>query len=228
VLVLLIYGGLMYVYFAYAQNRDTRWEVNQYENRLMDTEVSNLREKVRNMAEYVRYYDSQNANKIKKDVQNIVNAAVDVANSLYEGYHYTQSRPYIEAMIVHALENIHFEGDIGYLFILDMQGNVKLHRDRSRVGKNNLNVRDSNGKEIVREFIRIARESGEGFVDYYWYLPNPRDKIMHYKISFVKRLKELDWFIGAGEYLHYMRCFVRNDMLEYIRNNAAFDQAIFL
>ena len=113
VLVLLIYGGLMYLYFAYAQSRDTRWEIMQYEDRLMDTEVSNLKEKVRNMAAYIRYYDSQSANKIKKDVQDIVNAAVDVADSLYEGYRYTQSRPYIEAMIVHALENIHFEGGDG-------------------------------------------------------------------------------------------------------------------
>ena len=227
VLVLLIYGGLMYLYFTYAQNRDTRWEITQYEDRLMDTEVSNLKEKVHNMAAYVRYYDSQSANKIKKDVQNIVNAAVDVANSLYEGYHYTQSKPYIEAMIVHALENIHFEGNIGYLFILDMQGNVKLHHDRSRIGHNDMQVRDSNGKPIVQEFTRMAREKGEGFVDYYWYLPNSRDKTMHYKISFIKRLKGLDWYIGAGEYLHYMRRFVRKDMRTYIRNNGRFDEGYF-
>ncbi len=227
VLVLLIYGGLMYLYFAYAQNRDTRWEITQYEDRLMDTEVSNLKEKVHNMAAYVRYYDSQSANKIKKDVQNIVNAAVDVANSLYEGYHYTQSKPYIEAMIVHALENIHFEGNIGYLFILDMQGNVKLHHDRSRIGHNDMQVRDSNGKPIVQEFARIAREKKEGFVDYYWYLPNSGDKTMHYKISFIKRLTGLDWYIGAGEYLHYMRRFVRKDMRRYIRNNGRFDEGYF-
>ncbi len=217
----------MYLYFAYAQSRDTRWEIMQYEDRLMDTEVSNLKEKVRNMAAYIRYYDSQSANKIKKDVQDIVNAAVDVADSLYEGYRYTQSRPYIEAMIVHALENIHFEGGMGYLFILDMQGNVKLHNDRSRIGRNDMQVRDSNGKPIVQEFTRIAREKGEGFVDYYWYLPNSRGKNMHYKISFIKRLKKLDWYIGAGEYLHYMRRFVRKDMWRYIQNNGRFDEGYF-
>jgi signal transduction histidine kinase len=227
VLVLLIYGGLMYLYFAYAQNRDTRWELMQYEDRLMDSEVGNLKEKVHNMATYVRYYDSQSANKIKKDVQNIVNAAVNVADSLYDGYRYTQSRPYIETMIVHALENIHFEGDIGYLFILDMKGNVKLHHDRSRIGKNDMHVRDSNGKAFVEAFVRTIRKRGEGFVDYYWYLPDANGTGMHYKISFVKRMKGLNWFIGAGEYLHYMRRFVRKDMLEYIRSNAHFDEGYF-
>ncbi len=227
VLVLLLYGGLMYLYFSYAQSRDTRWEVSQYEDRLMDTEVSNLKEKVHNMAQYIRYYDSQSSNKIKKDVQNIVKAAVHVANSLYDAYHYTQSDPAIEAMIVHALEQIHFEGNIGYLFVLDMQGNVKLHHDRKRIGQNDMHIKDSNGKEIVKEFTRIARKRGEGFVDYYWYLPDANDKSMHYKISFIKKMQGLDWYIGAGEYLHYMRRFVRKDMLNYIAGNARFDQGYF-
>ena len=226
-LVLLLYGGLMYLYFSYAQSRDTRWEVAQYEDRLMDTEVSNLKEKVHNMAQYVRYYDSQSSSKIKKDVQGIVNVAANVANSLYRGYHYTQSDTAIEAMIVHALEQIHFEGNIGYLFMLDMQGNVKLHRNRTLIGQNNMNIKDSNGKEIVKEFARIAREKGEGFVDYYWYIPDANETTMHYKISFIKKLEGLDWFIGAGEYLHYMRRFVRKDMLSYIANNSQFDAGYF-
>jgi signal transduction histidine kinase len=227
VLVLLMYGGLMYLYFSYAQSRDTRWEVSQYGDRLMDTEVSNLKEKVHNMAQYVRYYDSQSSNKIKKDVQSIVNAAVNVANSLYDGYHYTQSDSAIEAMIIHALERIHFEGNIGYLFVLDLHGNVKLHRDRSLIGQNNMDIQDSNGKEIVKEFTRIAKEKGEGFVDYYWYIPDAKDQNMHYKISFIKKLDGLDWYIGAGEYLHYMRRFIRKDMLHYIGNNARFEHGYF-
>ena len=227
VLVLLLYGGLMYLYFTYAQNRDTRWEVAQYEDRLMDTEVSNLREKVHNMAQYVRYYDSQSADKIKKDVQNIVNAAVDVADGLYAAYRYTQSKPYIEAMIVHALENIQFEGNMGYLFVLDMQGNVKLHHNRARIGQNDMNIRDSNGKWVVKEFTRIARNQGAGFVDYYWYLPDTKDRTMHYKISYIKKIEGLDWYIGAGEYLHYMRRFVRQDMIDYIAGNQRFDDGYF-
>ena len=225
--VLLLYGGLMYLYFSYAQSRDTRIEVAQYENRLMNTEVSNLKEKVHNMAQYIRYYDSQSSNKIKQDIQGIVNAAVDVANGLYQNYHFTQSNPAIEAMIVHALERIHFEDNIGYLFVLDMQGNVKLHRDRKRIGQNDFNIRDTKGKAIVQEFTRIIREKGEGFVDYYWPLPESNDSTSHYKISFVKKINGLDWYVGAGEYLHYMRTFIQKDMLTYIKKNAHFDQGYF-
>jgi signal transduction histidine kinase len=227
VLVLLLYGGLMYLYFAYAQSRDTRWEVAQYEDRLMDTEVSNLKEKVHNMAQYIRYYDSQSSNKIKKDIQGIVNVAVDVANGLYRSYHYTQSDPAIEAMIVYALEQIHFEGNIGYLFVLDMQGNVKLHRNPKRIGQNDWRIQDSNGKKIVQEFTKIVREKGEGYIDYYWHIPDLNDTSMHYKISFVKKIEGLDWYIGAGKYLHYMRQFIRKDMRKYIANNSRFDQGYF-
>ncbi len=226
-IVLLLYGVLMYFYFTYAQSRDTEWELTQYEDRLMDTEASNLREKVHNLAQYVRYYDSQSIDKIKKDVQNIVNVAVSVANGINGAYSGLKSDKQIEEMIINALKYVHFESGMGYLFVLDLKGNVKLHGDRRRIGKNDMNVTDSNGKKIVEEFTRIAQENGEGFVKYYWYLPNSKEKIMMPKISFIKKLVGLDWYIGAGEYIHYMHRYIRNDMINYIKNNSIFDQGYF-
>jgi signal transduction histidine kinase len=219
VVVLLLYGVLMYLYFTYAQVRNIRWELSQYQDRLMDTEASNLKEKVHSLAQYVRYYDSQSGTRIKKDVQTIVKAAVNVADGIYDAYVNTKDRDELKEMIIHALEKIHFEGRLGYLFMLDMKGNVLMHIDHSRIGKNDMNLRDSNGKEIVKEFTRIASQKGEGFVKYYWYLPNSKDGAMLPKISFIKKIKGLDWYIGAGEYVYYMRRFIRNDMLGYIKNN---------
>jgi signal transduction histidine kinase len=227
VFVLLLYGGLMYLYFSYAQSRDTRWEVSQYENRPIETEAANLKEKVHNLAQYIRYYDSQSSFKIKKNVQSIVNVAVNVANGLYEKYRDTQSDASIKTMIAHALKYIQFEGNYGYLFVLDMEGHAKLQHERSLISESNLSTRDSNGKEIVKEFTKIAQEKGEGFVDYYWYIPNTKDKTMHYKISFIKKLQGIDWYIGAGEYLNYMRKFFRSDMLKYIQKNGEFEQGYF-
>jgi signal transduction histidine kinase len=227
VLVLLLYGGLMHLYFTYAQNRDTQWEITQYENRLMDTEVGNLKQKVHNLAQFIRHYDSQSATKIKKNVQAIVDAAVDVASGLMPASPAEADANKTRALIVRALKPIGFEEHIGYLFVLDMQGNVYVHRDPKLVGSNILNIQDSNGKYIIHEFNKILRQKGEGFVEYYWYIPGLGNKKMHYKISFVKKIKGTNLYVGAGEYLHYMRRFVQKDMLKYLQSNAKFDGGYF-
>jgi signal transduction histidine kinase len=227
VLALLMYGGLMYLYFAYAQNRDTHWEIMQYEDRLMDTEVSNLKEKVRNLAQYIRYYDSQSADKIKKDVQRIVTAAAKVSEAIWHEMPAPQQRDLADKLVLQSLRQIRFEGKTGYLFVIDENGTTWLHSDPSLVGKRQIDIADANGKQFIREFIRIAREKGEGFVDYYWYIPGEDKRRMRYKISFIKRLSHNGWILGAGEYLHYMRQFIQQDMLRYIRKNARFEDGYF-
>jgi len=227
ILVLLIYGGLMYLYFIYAQQRDTRWEVVQYENRLLDTEVSNLEEKVRNMAQFIRYYDSQSATRIKTDVKKIVTAAAGVVEGIMHSGEANLTRRQREMIALKALERINYEGKMGYLFVIDMEGTTLLHRDKALIGKNLLEIQDSSGKRIVRSFIELAKERREGFVDYYWYIPGEKDKTMHYKISFIKKIDSWNWILGAGEYLLYMRQFIQKHMLDYLRHNAHFEDGYF-
>jgi signal transduction histidine kinase len=227
VLVLLLYGALMYLYFMYAQHRDTRWEIVQYETRLMDTEVSNLEEKVRNMAQYIRYYDSQSATRIQKDVKKIVHAATGVVRGILEGTSDRLPRAQAETIALKALGNIRFEEGVGYLFVIDTHGKTLLHNDPKLIGKTTIDLQDSNGKYIIRSFIETARNPDGGFVDYYWYIPGSRDRSMHYKISYVQQVPGTDWILGAGEYLRYMRRFIQKDMLAYLRSNGRFEDGYF-
>ncbi len=226
-LVLLTYGGLMYLYFIYAQQRDTRWEVVQYENRLLDTEVSNLEEKVRNLAQFIRYYDSQSATRIKTDVKKIVTAAAGVVEGIMHSPEGNLTRAQRERIALNALERINYEGKMGYLFVIDMEGTTLLHRDPALIGRNLMDLQDDSGKRIVRSFIDLAKKRREGFVDYHWYIPGREDRTMHYKISFIKRIDAWDWILGAGEYLLYMRQFIQKHMLDYLRHNPRFEDGYF-
>ena len=59
-----------------------------------------------------------------------------------------------------------------YAFVYDMNGNVVAHGANSAlVGQNRAGLQDQNGKYLVSEFIKVAQESGGGWVDYCW--PNP-------------------------------------------------------
>jgi signal transduction histidine kinase len=226
-ITLLLYGGLSHLFFFFAQHNEVKQELIKYEKTLMDAEKNNLKEKVDNLVQFIRYYDGRSSEKIKEDVKNIVNVTADIANNLYAEYKDTMPKAQLQKIIISALSKIKFEGDIGYLFLLDLQGNTLIHVDKKMVGTNILNIRDVKGKYIVKEFNKVLKENGEGFVDYYWYIVNEDRKEMHYKISFVKMLNCYDWYIGAGEYLKYMTRFVQKDILKYIKANAHFKHGYF-
>jgi signal transduction histidine kinase len=226
-LTLLLYGGLSHLFFFYAKQADAKNELSRYEKMLMDAEKNSLIEKVENLTRFIRYYNYKSGDKIKKEVKSIIHASANIANNIYHKYKETMSEKALKKLIINALKRVDFEGDIGYLFLLDTEGNTYIHPDQNIVGTNIQNIRDVNGKYIIKEFISVLEEKGEGFVDYYWYIPNTDKKSMHYKISFVKMLDMYDWYIGAGEYLKYMTSFVSEEMLTYIRENAYFKYGHF-
>jgi len=224
---LLLYGGLSHLFFFYSQKQEIKRELAKYEQTLMEIEKNRLKEKVENLAQFVHYYDSKSSDKIRKDATSIVNLVVNVANNICHTYKNTFNEKTLKKLIIDALTGIKFEGDLGYLFLIDMKGNIYVHIDPKIVGTNIMDIRDVNGKYIVREFTRVLKEKGEGFVDYYWYIVSEDRKQMHYKISYVKKLDCFDWYVGAGEYLKYMKRFVREDLLSYIRDNHHFDRGYF-
>jgi signal transduction histidine kinase len=224
---LLLYGGLSHLFFFYSQKQEIRRELDKHEQSLMAIERNRLKEKVENLAQFVHYYDSKSSDKIKKDATSIVNLVVNIANNICRSYQGKISDEALKALVINALRGIKFEGDLGYLFVIDMKGNIFVHIDPKMVGTNIMDIQDVNGKYIVREFTRVIREKGEGFVDYYWYIVSEDRKQMHYKISYVKKLSCFDWYVGAGEYLKYMKRFVRKDLLAYIRDNHLFDGGYF-
>ena len=224
---LLVYGVSSYMFFFFTQQKETKQALKNYENTLINLEKERLKEKVNSLVQFINYYDGKSSDKIKDDVKNIVSVTVNVANNIYEKYRDTKSEEEIKTMIVSALNKIKFEGDIGYLFILNLKGDTILHVDKKMQGTNILNIQDIYGKYIIKEFNKVLRSKGEGFVDYYWYIVSENRKTMHYKISFVKMLECYDWYIGAGEYLKYMKKFVKRDIIDYIRSNAHFKNGHF-
>jgi len=224
---LLLYGGLSQLFFYYAQHNEVAYELEKYEKTLMDSQKDTLQEKVENLTQFIHYYDGRSSEKIKEDVKNIVNVTADMANNLYDENHGKIEENELKEIIKSALRKIKFEGDIGYLFLLDLEGNALVHIDDKVVGTNIMNIQDVKGKYILKEFHKVLKEKGEGFVDYYWYIVSEDKKEMHYKISFVKLLDCYDWYIGAGEYLKYMTKFVQKDILEYIKANAKFKNGYF-
>jgi cytochrome c len=84
-----------------------------------------------------------------------------------------------------------------YLFVYDFNGvNVAHGNNPKMVGKNLLELKDADGKPIIRTFIEVAGKNGSGWVEYMW--PNPVTKAIEHKSSYIERVGDL--IIGAGIY----------------------------
>lgn len=84
-----------------------------------------------------------------------------------------------------------------YVFVLDFQGVSLARPDKpAMIGKTLIDLRDPDGKLYIQEMIALAKDRGEGWVDYK--TTNPTTKKIEPKSSFVKRVG--DYVVGVGVY----------------------------
>jgi len=84
-----------------------------------------------------------------------------------------------------------------YPFIYDMTGTCVAHGARpALIGKNLIELKDQDGKYLIREIIDTANGSGTGWIDYKW--PNPLNNKIEDKSSYVAKMG--DYVVGVGIY----------------------------
>jgi signal transduction histidine kinase len=88
-------------------------------------------------------------------------------------------------------------GDTAYIFIYDMQGLcIGMGFQTQAIGTNRIDIKDPDGKFILREFIATVKAKGSGWVDYKF--PNPKTNKIEQKTTYVEGLD--GWVIGCGVY----------------------------
>lgn len=89
-----------------------------------------------------------------------------------------------------------------YIFVVDKAG-VELVNPgfRNLEGRNILDLKDSQGKELVREMFKVVKKSDSGWVDYMW--PKPGESVPTLKSTYVSKAKMSNsWvLVGCGVYL---------------------------
>jgi signal transduction histidine kinase len=85
-----------------------------------------------------------------------------------------------------------------YPFIYTLSGICVAHGARpALIGKDLIDLKDQDGKYLIRELAAIAKDPGNGWVDYKW--PNPLTNKIEDKTSYVEKMGD-DYFVGVGIY----------------------------
>ena len=84
-----------------------------------------------------------------------------------------------------------------YVFVYDMDGKVIAHgQGASKVGVNQMNAKDPDGVEYVKERVKLAKSKGKGWHDYQYV--NPTTQKRQPKTSYIEVWDNL--IFGAGIY----------------------------
>ncbi|MBI9019348.1 MAG: cache domain-containing protein [Phycisphaerae bacterium] len=89
-----------------------------------------------------------------------------------------------------------------YMFIIDSDCKCILHPFNPELeGKDLSATKDTNGKTLFSEMKNIAVNNQNGFVTYYWQLPNSNQ--IAPKLSYVQIYKPWNWIVGTGVFLDH-------------------------
>jgi signal transduction histidine kinase len=89
-----------------------------------------------------------------------------------------------------------------YIFVFDRKGIDLVNPAFPNLeGRNLMDLKDTHGKQLIREMFKVVETSGSGWVDYMW--PKPGDSAPTLKSAYVSKAKMGDqWVVvGSGVYL---------------------------
>jgi signal transduction histidine kinase len=89
---------------------------------------------------------------------------------------------------------------VSYVFLMNMECRMLAHPVHHEMMKSDklIEIKDVNGKAFFKDFIKSA-EKGKGWVKYDWSIPGK--EIIKPKHTFIYRVPDTDYFVGAGFYV---------------------------
>ncbi|WP_319471417.1 cache domain-containing protein [uncultured Pseudodesulfovibrio sp.] len=109
------------------------------------------------------------------------------------------SKEEAQKLAMEEIRKMRYQGS-EYFWINDVNHIVVAHGAKASLeGKDVGELKDKNGVYIFREFVKVAKRSGQGFVNYEWPKPGSSEDVP--KVSFVKLYRPWGWIVGSGIYV---------------------------
>jgi PAS domain S-box-containing protein len=214
-------AGIGYFWIA-SEKREFNYDSERIRESYVTERKNSVKNVVGQVVQYVKFRRSTAEESIKNDLKERVVEAIGVCQHLYDLHHTAKSHEEVVSLIRESLRAIRFNHGRGYYFIYDMQGNNILLPDHPELeGTNLLYLQDDQGMFTVQRFIQIIREQGEGYMTWMWYKPGEKAR-MSKKIGYAKLFKDLNWFVGTGEYVEDAEKEIQKEVLSFI-NTIRFD-----
>ncbi len=215
IITTLIIFSLFFILWQYYQFSSS---INKIKSDMTGNQRNLLKTEVERVVSLIDFNRRNADMRLKNNIRDRINEAYTICSDYYKRNRDIKSAAEIKKDIIQILRPIRFNNGRGYFFITEINGFEHLFADHPEMeGRNLINLQDTNGKFVIREMIAIARQNGEGFIDYTWTKPDTAGN-NHIKTAFIKYFKPLEWFIGTGEYISDVENDIQRELLAWIEN----------
>ena len=218
-IVAFISTGFIGYTWIVSEFRQFEEESNHLRENFIDAQRALLKNELNNVLTFIQFKQSQTEARLRSTIRDRVYEAHSIVENIYHENAENIPDSEIKKLIKDALRNVRFNQGRGYYFIANLDGIEELYPIYPRFeGGNVLDLQDVNGNYVVRDEIELIRTQGEGFVTGYWRKPNADEEMSFPKMTFVKHIPQLNWYIGTGEYLDDVKNDIQEEVLEQIAN----------
>ena len=191
-------------------------QAEESKQRYVEQKKEYLKREVEHVIEYINDQRTGTEGRTAKAVREHVIEACRTAEHLYKTFSGKVETKLLHSIVRESLREFRFFNGRGYYFAIDPSGLEMLFADQPRFeGQNLLNLRNSAGQYVIRDMLKIAETSGEGFYEYNWTKPGAEGD-MHKKIAYIRYVPGLNWVIGSGEYPEDVENDIKNEILNYL------------
>jgi len=144
---------------------------------------------------------------------------VESAHSLVASFHEQAQAGQVSmeearSLAFEALEDMRYKGD-NYFWITDLDNRMVMHPIKPELnGTDGAKIKDPDGVQLFVEMTKVAKASGQGFVNYKW--PKAGSAKPVDKVSYVKLFGPWDWIIGSGIYVDDVQAQINSFRLQII------------
>ena len=195
-LTFLVTFFLVFLVYNFSEWQRFRFNREQRINQIFTEEKSELQSRVDNEINYITYRREEYIENLKSSLSRSVESASNMAIAMWNTYHGVYPEQKVREMILTSLSAYIGPGMKGKLFVNTLDGkSVIFPGGAKNAGQNVNSFQDSLGNYVVRRELNLLRHQNSGFLEYY----NPNNHQLD-KISFVKRVDVLGWYIGHRVY----------------------------
>ena len=200
------------------------FDAAQMRNQHVDYKKNQIKRDVKNFIKTIEFERDNQESIAKKNIRDNLLQAHTIATQIYEN---NVNKEAVKAEIIEVLRNYRYADSIGYIFIFDTSGIELLFTDKPELeGQNLREMKDHNGKYIVKDMIDIASRNNEGYYEYSWSHPNMLEDD-YKKISCIKMFKPFNWIIGTGLYQVDIETKIKKMVLKYT-NEYRYDEEEYI
>jgi PAS domain S-box-containing protein len=139
----------------------------------------------------------------KEMIRELTNSAWSVIDEYYhETERGNQTKEIAQEMALNKIGSIRYGDEAkDYFWITDMDARMLMHPYRPELNGTNVSgYEDPQGTRLFAEAVEKVKESGDGYIDYWWQWKDDSTRIVP-KLSYVKGFEPWGWIVATGIYL---------------------------